>query len=101
MIELGRQAKDVVTDLEGIVVGRCRYMNGCVQYLIKGKMREDGKVSSEWVDSQQVIVTGPGILVELADITKRNAAMEVVPSEAPATRPLHATGGPHPDAPPT
>ncbi len=102
MIELGRQAKDVVTDLEGIVIGRCHYLNGCVQYLIKGKLRDDGKASSEWVDSQQAIVTGPGVLVELAEITKRNAAMDSTDptTTAVASRPA-ATGGPHPDAPPT
>ena len=106
MIELGRKAKDVVTDLEGIVIGRCHYMNGCTQYLIKGKLREDGKTPDAWVDSQQVVVTGPGIVGELSEIAERNAAMDTkapvsIAASAPVVfGPQRITGGPHPDAPP-
>ncbi len=53
--ELGDKLRDRVSEVEGIVIGRIEYLNGCTQYAIKPKKAKDGKVlDAEWVDSQQV-----------------------------------------------
>lgn len=67
-IVLGNQVKDIVTGFEGIAVTRVEYLNGCVQYCVKGKMGKDGKVpEGEYIDQQQLIVTGAGISIKQKD----------------------------------
>ena len=62
---LGDQLHDKVTGLKGICIGRIEYLNGCVQYAIKPRIGNDGKVyDAEWVDSQQVERVGKGLNVE-------------------------------------
>ncbi len=65
MIELGMSVKDRVTGFKGIVTARVEYLNGCVQYLVKPKVNKEGKfMDSEWIDNQQLQVTGRGISVK-------------------------------------
>lgn len=79
MIELGQKVRDTVTGFEGIAVSRLEYLNGCVQYLVKPKVGDDGKLpEGEWIDAQQVEVVDGGIFGRV----KRAA-----------------TGGPVPNAP--
>lgn len=60
--ELGDKLKDLVSEVEGICIGRIEYLNGCTQYAIKPKKLKDGKVlDAEWVDSQQVVKSGKNI----------------------------------------
>lgn len=67
-IVLGNKVKDIVTGFEGIAVTRVEYLNGCVQYCVKGKISKDGKVpEGEYIDQQQLIVTGSGISVKQKD----------------------------------
>lgn len=60
--ELGDKLKDRVSEVEGIVIGRIEYLNGCTQYAIKPKKTKDGKVlDAEWIDSQQVEKVSGGL----------------------------------------
>lgn len=60
--ELGDKLRDRVSEVEGIVIGRIEYLNGCTQYAIKPKKTKDGKVlEAEWIDSQQVEKVGEGL----------------------------------------
>lgn len=60
--ELGDKLKDLISEVEGVCIGRIEYLNGCTQYAIKPKKLKDGKVlDAEWVDSQQVVKVGKNI----------------------------------------
>ena len=64
MIELGCKVKDSVTGLEGIVVGRTHYLNGCIQWGVRPPIDKDGKVvDAFWIDEAQLERTGDGIAV--------------------------------------
>lgn len=53
--ELGALLKDTVTTLEGVVVGRCQYLNGCIQYDIQPQGLFEGEIfPSLWVDEEQL-----------------------------------------------
>lgn len=78
-IELGQEVRDVVTGFAGIAVSRLEFLNGCVQYCVKPKAGDDGKMpEGEWIDIQQLEVVSRGIRV-----------------------PQRASGGPVPNAPKT
>lgn len=75
--KLGVQARDTVTDFEGMIIARNEWLNGCRQYCLKSKVR-DGKIrGGEWIDEDQI---------ELVRKSARKA-------------PARATGGPRSDAP--
>jgi hypothetical protein len=58
MIDLGSEAKDRITKFSGVIIGYCKYLNGCERYLIQPKkLRNEKMVEAEWIDSQQVEVT--------------------------------------------
>jgi len=65
MITLGEEIRDKVTGLVGIATARVEYLNGCVQYCLRPKIKKDGKYpEGEYIDQGQLEVVGKGILVE-------------------------------------
>ena len=58
-IKLGQYVKDTITDYEGIVTGKCEYLNGCVQFRIQPqKLDKDGDMKDpEWIDIDQLVAT--------------------------------------------
>lgn len=61
MIKLGQEAKDKITGLQGILIGRCQYLTGCDQYGIVPPAK-DGKVSeAAWFDEGRIEIIGKGI----------------------------------------
>ena len=64
MIPLGTLIQDRVTGVSGIATARVEYLNGCVQYCLKRKMREDGTVPEGlYIDEGQLEVIGDGIRI--------------------------------------
>ena len=61
MIQLGNKVKDKVSGIEGIVTGKCEYLNGCVQYCVTTKVGKDNKGASPWIDEGQLVVVSRGI----------------------------------------
>jgi hypothetical protein len=58
-MELGREAKDIVTGYKGIVVAVTTYLNGCARIGLQGKLRKDGTVPDfEWFDDLQLVYIG-------------------------------------------
>lgn len=57
MINLGDKVKDTITGLEGIVIAKIIYLNGCIQYEVQPKgLDKDGKIiKSAWIDEGQLI----------------------------------------------
>jgi hypothetical protein len=61
-IQLGQRYRDRVTGLTGIVTGRCEYLNGCIQWLVKPPLDKDGKSrDGEWIDEGQLAYVDDGL----------------------------------------
>ncbi|MCK5642277.1 MAG: hypothetical protein KAJ19_15835 [Gammaproteobacteria bacterium] len=54
LVELGQLVLDPVKDMEGTVMGRAVYLNGCARILIAPKQKGDKQRESWWVDEPQV-----------------------------------------------
>ncbi len=63
MILLGQGVRDLITDFEGLAIGRVEYLTGCVQVLVQPPAgdRRDGSgrewVESRWFDEPRLRVT--------------------------------------------
>lgn len=63
--ELGLQAKDKITGLTGILIGRTEYLFGCNVYGIAPQVLNEGKrPDTEWFDEGRIEITGPGVSAE-------------------------------------
>lgn len=61
-VKLGSLVRDQVTGLEGIATSRTEYLNGCVQYGVSPKAKEDGTLPDAMgFDWQRVEVVGDGV----------------------------------------
>ncbi len=78
MVKLGDRAKDVISGLKGIVVGRTEWLYGCARIGLQPEELKDGKpVETQWFDEAQVGVVKRGVI------------------KAPAlAAPVTSTGGP-------
>ena len=62
---LGKQVEDLVSGFKGIAASKIEYMNGCVQYSIQPKCKEDGTfVDSKWFDEEQVKLVSNKVVVK-------------------------------------
>ena len=58
IIELGHKVRDKITGFEGIVIAKCEYINGCIQFEVKPIIWENNKVDqSQWIDIQQLEIS--------------------------------------------
>ncbi len=65
MIELGNEVKEIVSGFCGIAVSRIEYLNGCVQFGIRGKVGSDGKVpDTQYFDDKYLEFVGKGVSVQ-------------------------------------
>ena len=54
--DLGEEVKDVVTGFKGVIIVRSQWLNGCVQYGIKPRVKRDGKLSeTEYFDEPRPV----------------------------------------------
>ena len=51
MIKLNDRVKDSITGYEGLVIGICKYLNGCVSCLVQSEKNID---KSFWIDEQRL-----------------------------------------------
>ena len=73
-IKLGSLVRDVITELEGIVIARIDYLNGCVQYSVQPKVDKQMKLGKvEWVDEEQLEVIGDGVIKSYKLAIEKNA----------------------------
>lgn len=57
MINLGDKVRDRITGYEGIVMSKCEYLNGCIQFGVQAKKTKEGKLPKiEWIDDIQLKV---------------------------------------------
>jgi hypothetical protein len=56
-IELGQKVKDTITGMEGIVISRTVWLNGCVRVGVQPQQLKDGiPVESQIFDEPQLVV---------------------------------------------
>lgn len=46
-IKLGDEVKDLIKNYKGIVVARTKFLNGCIQYSVASKIKEDKNIFDE------------------------------------------------------
>ena len=52
---VGKQVIDIVSGFTGVAVSKIEYMNGCIQFNIQPKCKDDNTmVKAEWFDAEQV-----------------------------------------------
>ncbi len=62
---LGKQVEDLVSGFKGVAVSKITYMNGCEQYSLQPKCKEDGRfLDSKWFDAEQVALVSNKKVVE-------------------------------------
>lgn len=52
----GDEVKDSITELQGIIVARAEYMNGCIRYGVMHRKLKDGEPNEIWIDEQRLIL---------------------------------------------
>jgi hypothetical protein len=57
MIQLGDEVKCRFTGFKGIAFGRCNYLYGCEQIMVKpSKLKDGSPIKSQWIDEPQLEV---------------------------------------------
>jgi hypothetical protein len=54
LVEMGQLVLDPIRNIEGTVVGRAVYLNGCSRIIIQPKKSGKKEIKSFWVDEKQV-----------------------------------------------
>jgi len=52
--KLGQKARDIVTGIEGIIVGRSEWITGCTTYGIVPKAEDGKRKDAEWFDEMRL-----------------------------------------------
>ena len=64
-IILGNKVRDKITGFEGIASAKIEYINGCIQFCVKPKIKEEGiMLDGEYIDIDQLEVIDNGVIVE-------------------------------------
>jgi hypothetical protein len=59
MIDLGMKVRDKITGLEGIVIARTEWLNGCERLTIQPEYNKEGKpAEAQTIDAAQLEVVG-------------------------------------------
>ena len=81
MDKLGKKAKDKVTGITGIIIGKANYLFGCAQYAISTQVDKPGETSvTRWFDEGRVKIVGAGIKPSSVKARKNGGLNEDAPS---------------------
>lgn len=65
MIELGMEVQCEISDFTGIAVSKIEYIGGCIQYGVKRKVGQDGKMPEvEYIDEGKLKIIGQGVRIK-------------------------------------
>lgn len=68
-IELGKEGKDKITGVKGIIVARAEHLFGCNTYGVAPQALDNGKrLDTEWFDEGRIEVIGNGIEKEAVSV---------------------------------
>lgn len=71
MIKLGDKVQDIVTGLKGIVTAKAEYLNGCVQFFIEPKAKDNSPVKGDYVDISQLKKIDDGVNIKQKNVGGR------------------------------
>lgn len=58
-IKFGTLVKDKITGFKGIITGRRKYINGCMQYYVTPSVNKKGEMQeAQWIDKDQLELLG-------------------------------------------
>lgn len=61
--ELGDEVRDIISGIQGIVVGVTKYLYGCTRLIVQSKGAKDGTPCDNfWVDEPQVKIVKKGVV---------------------------------------
>jgi len=82
MIKLGDKVKDRVTGLEGIVVARTDWLNGCIRMVVQPQLLKDGKpVDTSCFDIEELVLVKADALPPKPEERRTNGPMPSVTCE--------------------
>jgi len=63
MIELGQKVKCTITGFTGIATAKIEYLNGCIQFCVKPRIKAKDNTMPEgrYIDVDQLKVVGEGV----------------------------------------
>lgn len=90
-VNLGDEARHIITGFSGIVIALTEWLNGCVRVTVQSRELKDGKtIEAQSFDLQEVEVTQAGAVAPIADA---DAPAKVAHESGSRSRP----GGPRPE----
>ena len=79
-IKLGQKVRDTITGMEGVVVARTEWLNGCVRLALQPLDLKDGVPQDQyWIDEPQV------------EVVKDTPTSKVKPSGGPRPDPVRSS----------
>jgi hypothetical protein len=83
-LKLGQKARDIVTGIEGIIIGKTEWLTGCNTYGIKPPVKEDGtNLEAIWVDEIRIEIVDP---VSIFDKKKQQQSKDDAGGPQPTPR---------------
>lgn len=73
MENLGKRAKDKITGLEGIIIGKTTYLYGCDCYGIAPPATDGKCPDSCWFDEGRIEIIGDGVQPDSVRVEKNGA----------------------------
>jgi len=72
---LGSRVSCIITGFEGIAVSKIVYINGCIQYGVKPKVTEPGKIpETVYLDVEQLRLIDLGVAGQVGEVNAANYA---------------------------
>jgi hypothetical protein len=78
----GEEVKDLISGFKGIIIGRCDYLTGCRQYLLKPKKldKATGKpIDGYWFDEDRLNLVSKGVSIK--EQNKGGRSLEILPNK--------------------
>lgn len=61
---LGKEVRSIVTGFKGVATSKVTYINGCIQFCVKPRMKDDGLMpEGHYIDVEELEVIGEGVKV--------------------------------------
>lgn len=65
MIKLGDKVKDKISGFTGIAVSRIEYINGCIQYGVKPRVKKNGEMPDiQYIDEKQLSIISKKVRIK-------------------------------------
>lgn len=62
-VKLGNTVRDIVSGFQGIATSKVEYLNGCIQFGIMAKAKDNKKPDAVYIDEGQLVFVDEGVSV--------------------------------------